>query len=107
VTKPVISRVRMSRRRLRPGRRTTVFRFLLSEPADVRIRIRRGRRTLRTITRAERPAGATAVRFNGRARGRFLRPGRHVAILDASDAAGNVADPRVLRFRVLRNRATR
>jgi hypothetical protein len=107
VTAPVASRVRMSRRRLGPRRRGAVFRFVLSEPADVRIRIRRAGRTLRTIARAGRPAGANAIRFNGRARGRFLKRGRYAAVLDASDAAGNAAKPRVLRFRVIRNRAAR
>jgi hypothetical protein len=34
--KPVTSRVRMTHRRFRPGRRATAFRFVLSEPARVR-----------------------------------------------------------------------
>jgi hypothetical protein len=104
VTRPVARRARMTRRRLRPGRRVTFFRFVLSEPADVRIRIRRRGRTLRTITRRGRSAGANSIRFDGRARGRALRPGRYTAVLAATDAAGNVSRPRALRFRVLRGR---
>jgi hypothetical protein len=106
-TRPVARRFRISRRRLGPGRRRAVFRFRLSETADARIRLRRRGKTLRTITRRGRRAGANAVRFNGRVRGRFLRPGRYVAVLRATDAAGNASVPRVVRFRVVKRRSAR
>jgi hypothetical protein len=104
LTRPVAGRARMTRRRLRPGRRVTFIRFTLSEPADARIRIRRRGRTLRTITRRGRASGANSIRFDGRARGRALRPGRYTAVLVATDAAGNASRPKALRFRVLRGR---
>ncbi len=105
VTSPVVQRFRMTQRRFRPRRGATRFRFRLSEAADVRIVVRRRRlngRRMGTIRRDDRPAGPNAISFNGKFRGRALRPGRYVAVLRATDAAGNVSAARFIRFRVLR-----
>jgi hypothetical protein len=101
LTRPVVSRFRMTKRRFRPRRRATAFRFVLSETADVRILIRRRGGRVGAIARADRPAGPNRIRFNGRIRGRALRPGRYLAVLVATDAAGNVSTARRVRFRVL------
>lgn len=102
VTDPAVRRFRMTRRRFRPGRRATAFRYVLSEPADVRIVIRRRGRRVGTIARADRPAGANSIGFSGRFRRRALSPGRYLAVLTATDDAGNSSAPKRIRFRVLR-----
>ena len=105
VTSPVAQRFRMTHRRFRPRRGATRFRFRLSEAADVRIVVRRrsrqGRR-MGALRRDDLPAGPNAISFSGKFRGRALRPGRYVAVLTATDAAGNVSVARSIRFRVLR-----
>ncbi|MDX6646588.1 MAG: hypothetical protein QOK40_2315 [Miltoncostaeaceae bacterium] len=105
VTNPEVKRFRMTHRRFRPGRGATKFRFRLSEAADVRIVVRRRRlhgHRMGTIKRDDLPAGANAITFSGRLRGHRLRPRRYVAILTATDAAGNVSLARSIRFTVLR-----
>lgn len=103
VTSPVVRRFRMTHRRFRPHRGATRFKFRLSERADVRIAMRRrGARKARVLLRKGRPAGANTIAFSGRIRGRTLRPGRYVAVLTATDAAGNRSRKRVVRFTVRR-----
>ncbi len=101
VTKPVARRFRMTHRRFRPHHGATKFRFRLSEPADVRIAVRRRGRRVGSLRRDDRPAGPNVIAFSGRFRGRALRPGRYVAVLTATDAAGNRSRPRFIRFTVL------
>jgi hypothetical protein len=102
-TRPVVRRFRMTHRRFRPHRRATRFKFRLSERADVRITIRRrGARKARVLLRKGRSAGANTIAFNGRIRGRRLRPGHYVAVLEATDPAGNRSRKRSVRFTVLR-----
>ncbi len=102
VTKPVTGRFKMTRKRFRPRRGATRFRFRLSETADVRIVVKRRGRRVGTLRRGDRPAGTNAIAFSGRFRGRALKPGRYVAVLTATDAAGNRSRPRSIRFTVLR-----
>ena len=102
VTKPVARRFRMTHRRFRPHRRATKFRFVLSEAADVRIVVRRHGRRVGVLRRNDLAAGANAITFGGRLRGKRLRPGRYVALLTATDAAGNVSRARSIRFTILR-----
>ena len=52
----------MTKRRFRPRRRATAFRFALSEPADVRITIRRRGRSSALLTPDDRPAGPNRIR---------------------------------------------
>jgi DNA-binding beta-propeller fold protein YncE len=110
----------------RPARATT-FRFWLSEPSALSLRIdralpgwrvrgrcRAGRRRsipprvrctrLRHVVtlRGQRPAGRGGLRFSGRVRGRRLVPGHYRATAAATDAVGNRSAPRTLRFRVVR-----
>jgi hypothetical protein len=116
---------RTGARATRARRRGTTFRFKLSEPARVVIRLeralpgvrvgrackplkrgRRGRRCTRfrvagTITRAAK-AGRTSLRFSGRLRGRSLAAGRYRATVVATDAARNRSAPRRVTFRMLR-----
>jgi hypothetical protein len=102
VTRPVARRFRMTKRRFRPRRGATKFRFGLSEAADVRIRVNRRGRRLGVLRRDDRPAGPNAISFSGKFKRRALRPGRYVAVLTATDAAGNRSIARSIRFTVLR-----
>lgn len=133
---PTVSRFGMSRRRFGVARRATpliartrrgsAFRYVLSEPAAVRIVIARrtpGRRVGRrcrkparglggrrscvrhvrvgTLVRAGRPAGAGVTRFSGRIGRLALRRSRYRATITAVDAAGNRSAPRRTTFRVV------
>jgi hypothetical protein len=100
--KPVTSRVRMTHRRFRPGRRATAFRFVLSEPAAVRIVIRRVGRYVGQLRRGRLDAGAHTIAWTGRLRGRKARPGLYAAVVIATDLAGNLSLPVLKEFRVLR-----
>ena len=84
----------------------TRFRYTLSEPARVTLRIQRGRagRGYRTLAKLTRNAasGTDRVRFTGRLGKRALRPGRYRALLTATDAAGNRSARRTTRFRIVR-----
>jgi hypothetical protein len=104
VTKPVTRRFGMTKKRFRPHRGATKFRFRLSETADVRIVVRRRRlhgRRMGALRREDLPAGPNAITFSGKFKGRALRPGRYVAVLTATDAAGNRSRARSIRFTVL------
>jgi hypothetical protein len=115
--RPVLSRLRMLRRRFAVGRQRTprvsqrvrrgsAFRFRLSERATVRIRIERKRggryRRVATLTRRTRRSGANSVKFSGRIGRKALRPGPYRATLRATDPSGNRSRPRRVRFRVAR-----
>lgn len=85
----------------------TTFRYTLSEPAQVFVRIERvvccGQGTrLRSVGRFVVGAtqGADRLRFTGRVGGRRLGPGRYRATLLARDAARNGGTPRHIGFRV-------
>jgi hypothetical protein len=101
-TRPVVRKLGMTHRRFRVRRGATAFRFRLSERSSVKIVIKRRGKRVGTIRRRGLSKGAHRVRFNGRLKGRKLRPGRYLAVLTATDAAGNVSRPRRIRFRVLR-----
>jgi hypothetical protein len=103
-TEPVLSRVRMTHRRFRVQRRATAFRFALSEPAGMRIVLRRFGRYVGQLRRRGLAAGANSIPWGGRLRGRKVRPGEYAAVLIATDAAGNRSLPRLIGFRVLRPR---
>ncbi|HMJ96470.1 MAG TPA: hypothetical protein VK486_11485 [Thermoleophilaceae bacterium] len=101
LTKPVTRRFRMTHQRFRPHRGATKFRFKLSEPADVRIRFKRHRRGIGALRRRHLASGANVIVFGGRLKGHALRAGRYVAVLTATDAAGNKSRARSIRFTVL------
>jgi hypothetical protein len=103
---PSVFAVARARAALAAGvRRGTRFRYTLSEPARVTLRIRRARRggyrTIATLARTG-AGGANRIRFTGRIGRRALRPGRYRALLTATDAAGNRSAPRATRFRIAR-----
>ncbi len=101
-TAPVLTKVRLTRKRFRVGaaatprsaraRRGTVLRFRSSEAAKLTIRIDRlrGRRARRAgvLTRAVK-AGPGRVALSGRIGKRRMKPGRYRLTLRARDAAGN------------------
>lgn len=122
---PVLSGLAVAPRRFTARRRARV-RWLLSEPARVRIRVeqtrpgfrrggrcvarrprsRRVRRCTRlrhagTFTRAGR-TGRNAVRLDRLVRRRGLRPGRYRVTAVPRDAAGNRGRAKRTRFRVIR-----
>lgn len=125
----------MTRRRFAVGRartpllgsrvlRGSAFRFELSEPARVTIRIerklrgrrvgrscrvksRRGRRCsvyrrVGVLTRRSRQQGANRVPFSGRLGRKALAAGRYRATLRAFDAAGNRSAARRFGFTIVR-----
>jgi hypothetical protein len=121
----VISGVSLSKKTFVAGKLTT-FKFLISEGASVRIVISRkttGRKvgkkckpktrknrhrrkctfqkTLLTIRRQTLPAGAVSIPFNGKIGKRRLKPGRYLATIIVTDAAGNVARAKVT-FKIVR-----
>jgi hypothetical protein len=107
-----------------PG--ATAFLYTLSEPATVKISIRRvvpgrrdGNRCVKATKRLRRaesctrklvfigslsrssPAGATSVPFGGRIGSKRLRPARYQATLVATDAAGNASSAAKMPFRIV------
>ena len=109
------------------ARRATTFRYRLSEPAAVTIRIERalegrrvrrrclapGRRSVPRRARCTRwshvialrqlgSPGANRVRFSGRVRGRRLVADRYRATAAAVDSVGNRAQTRTIRLRVVK-----
>jgi sugar lactone lactonase YvrE len=126
----LLGRAPSRRRRAGPAtarpRRVTTFRYRLSEPAAVAIRIERalpGRRVRRScvapgrkavprrarcsrlrrvvVLRQQEAAGANDLRFSGRVRGKRLVPGRYRATAEAADAVGNPSQPKSIRLRVV------
>jgi hypothetical protein len=108
-TAPVLSGVRLDRRRFRAKRGGAVLRFRSSEAGTLAIRVdrlvRRGRRTraLRagTITRSVR-AGAGRVRLTAKVGRRRLRPGAYRLTVLVRDAAGNRSRAVRLRLTIVR-----
>ena len=110
--RPVLSRLRMTRRRFAVGgrgplvagrvRRGSAFRFRLSERARVTIRIDRkaGRRyrKVKVLTRRGLRGGANTLRFSGRIKRKALAPGSYRATLRAADRAGNRSRARKITF---------
>lgn len=118
-------RTAISALRRRTVPRGTTFRYTLTEPAMVKIAIKRklaGRRKgskcvrpTRALRRAKRctrlvakgtlsrssKLGANSVRFTGRIGRRKLAAGKFAAFVTAIDAAGNRSEPRTLPFTVL------
>jgi hypothetical protein len=86
---------------LRVNTAQAMIRFTLSEPARVRFRLQRGRRT-RSFTVSAR-AGATRVSL----RGRRLASGRYRLTATPRDRAGNAGLARRTTFRLLTARGTR
>jgi hypothetical protein len=120
-TAPVISAASAER-----VKRTTKFRFTLSEPARVVFTIQRtlaGRKVGNKCVKPRRAnrrkpkcsrfkavgrfsgaakGGANVKTFNWKIGRKKLKPGRYRATLVATDAAGNRSKPKRLRFRVVR-----
>jgi hypothetical protein len=107
--------------------RGTVFRFVLSEQAAVKITIKRalpGRKVGRhcgtpnarnrhrhactrfvsagTLRRGTERPGTDRVKFSGRIGRRALKPGRYSAAITATDPSGNASKPRSVSFRIIR-----
>jgi hypothetical protein len=101
-TKPVLSRVRMTNRRFRVRPRATAFRFGLSESAGREDRAAALRALCGADPASRPPGGAEQDRWGGRLRGRKLCPAPYVAVVIATDPAGNLSLPVLTSFRVLR-----
>jgi len=106
-TRPVLSRLSLSRKRitLNGRKRWTRFRFRLSERAAVTYAIsRRSRGRYRRVVSLTRPGsrGSNRKRFSRRIGKRKLRLGTYRARLVATDAAGNRSRPKQVGFRVVR-----
>ena len=88
------------------AQRGTRFRYTLSEPAKLTLKIQRKvagsrtrYRTIGTLTRSG-AKGANSTKFSGRLRKRALRPGRYQVRIRAADTAGNRSAARTARFRI-------
>jgi secreted trypsin-like serine protease len=109
-TAPLLSRARLSTRKLRAARRGatisgktgTKLSFTLSEAAAVRVTVLRRTRALAPSATIAGRAGRTTRTFTGRLGGKKLRPGRYRLQLGAVDVAGNAARPVRIPFRILR-----
>jgi plastocyanin len=88
---------RVSKVRLKGLRRAVRVRFRLSENAGVTIRVKRGRRTVKS-KRVQAPAGTRTVKL----RSRRLRRGRYTARIQARDAFGNTSSWTKKRVRLRR-----
>src|SRR5215210_1949615 len=103
----VPARFRVARRRPIESTRVpagTTFRWALSEPATVTIRLqrRKGRRWVRAgQLRRQAAAGKNRLRFSGRIKRKALRRGRYRAVARAIDAAGNRSNPSRARFAIV------
>jgi secreted trypsin-like serine protease len=102
---PVLSRARLSKARVRPGRKVTLS-FRLSEASAVTVTVlkkqgRRYRPLSPTIPLAAN-AGTFSRKFDGRLGGRKLKRGRYKLSLTAVDAAGNRAGAVTVPFRIVR-----
>ena len=84
--RPSLRSVRVVPRKIRSGKRARL-RLRLSEPARLRIVIRRGAHRVRTVT-VQAPAGKVSVRLPGRVHGHTLRAGRYRISVVAVDATG-------------------
>jgi hypothetical protein len=123
---PVLSGVGMTNTVFTRHPGATAFLYRLSEPAKVKLSIRRavpgrrkGARCVKTTKRLRRaqpctrkllfvgsltrssPAGPTSVPFDGRIGSKRLAPGRYQVTLVATDAAGNASPPVTVWFRIV------
>jgi hypothetical protein len=82
--------------------RGTTLRYSVSEAARVTVTIRHARdgRVSGKLTRSA-AKGRNAIQFSGRLGKRALRAGRYVAVLTATDAAGNRSAPKQIAFRIV------
>ena len=102
--RPVISNLRTTRKRF--ARRTT-FRYSLSEPASVRVTLRRRvRGRYRVVGRFSQSgvAGHNGRRFRGRIANNRLGAGKFRAIFVAFDGSGNRSAPASVDFEIVRPR---
>ena len=116
---PVLSGVRLTRKRFAIGaratarvagrRRGTVLRFTTSEAGTLRVKVqRRVRRHGKVVFRAKAQlvrtvaAGKDRLKFSGRIGRHALRAGRYRMVVRVTDAAGNRSEAAKARFRILR-----
>jgi PKD repeat protein len=80
----------------------TTFHFKVSEPASVRFKFesKQGKRFKKLGSRATKP-GAKKLRWNGKLKGKPLRPGHYRATVIATDKEGARSAPKTVGFRIL------
>jgi hypothetical protein len=112
-TKPVLSKVKVvpavfapKMRGVKPGRVKlgTTFRYSVSEAATVRFKIERkqGKRFKKLGSRPQAAkAGANKLKWNGKLKGKPLKPGRYRATVIATNEAGGRSAPKTVGFRIL------
>ena len=101
---PMLTHVRMKKKRFKVRPHASAFRFTLDRPAMVTIRIERPRagkpyELVGKLTRAS-GAGPNQVPFNGKVGGARLAPGKYRATLRGR-ARGKAGKPRRVKFEVL------
>jgi hypothetical protein len=103
---PVLRGLKIAPARFTAGRGSSI-RFMLSETSTVSVALSRraahgSRFTKIASLRRPQTAGAARIQLRKRFAGARLRPGRYVAVLTATDAAGNRSRSYTLSFRVVR-----
>jgi secreted trypsin-like serine protease len=101
---PVLSGVRLAKKRIRAGRRSTLS-FRLSEASALTVTVLRKQGSrLKPVLKVPfgAPAGAVKRRFVARRGSKPLKPGRYVLRLAAVDTAGNPSRLASVAFRVVR-----
>ena len=82
----------------------TTFRYRVSEASTVRFKIERkkGKRFKKLGSRPQSvKAGANKLKWNGKLKGKPLKPGRYRATVVATDADGGRSAPKTVGFRIL------
>jgi secreted trypsin-like serine protease len=102
---PVVSRARLSRKKLKPGKRATLS-FDLSEASAVTVTVLRkaggAYAALSPSVPLSASAGHVARQFSARLDGRKLKRGSYKLRIDAVDSAGNRGVPAFVAFKVVR-----
>ena len=104
-TAPVLAHAKLSRKRLKAGKRATLS-FDVSEASAVTVTVSRkkghGYKALSPSVPITASAGHVSRRFDGRLNGRKLKRGSYKLTIDAVDTAGNRAAPLAVRFKIVR-----
>jgi hypothetical protein len=100
-TPPVLRNVRLSRKRLRPGKRPTTLRFSSSEAGGLTAAVASPKGKTLTLLKRGIKAGSGKVAIDSLLRGRARRPGSYQLLVFAADNAGNVSRPVRLPFKIL------
>jgi hypothetical protein len=111
-TKLTLARVKLTPRTFRAARRGpgviaaratgSTLRFRLSEPARLRLTVRRGKHRVRGALKTAGRPGANGLRLTGRIGRHSLRPGRYTLRIEARSVTGSERASARVKFRIER-----